>query len=146
MNSALVVFLADYLIWIQFAVVLAHLSLKNDSKSILKIFAVAGLALFITQVTKYLFFVPRPFVLFGTSPLLSNVHDASFPSGHTSTSFGLSFSLYPRRPRLVFVSLLFSVLIGAARVTAGVHYLIDILGGIMNALVVNLVVTKLIRR
>jgi undecaprenyl-diphosphatase len=63
------------------------------------------------------------------------VDPSSFPSAHTLIAFSIAFSLYMSGIKKAASWLLFlGVLIGLARVMAGVHYPSDIIGGILIAL------------
>ncbi len=87
----------------------------------------------LTEVIRFLYHRPRPFELFGISPLFGK-ESFSFPSGHAALLFALSFIVFffHRRWGLVFLAL--SLFVGIARVIAGVHFPSDILGGIIIAL------------
>lgn len=70
-------------------------------------------------------------VISGIAPLIPHPLDNSFPSGHALFSaaalIGLSFTV--RKQSILFITLIFTLLTAFARVTGGVHYPGDILGG-----------------
>lgn len=82
-----------------------------------------------TELIRVFYVRERPFIAYGFSPLVPHETDPSFPSGHAAFFFGMAFFLVLERPRLGAWFLLAALLIGAARVAAGVHYPLDILGG-----------------
>ncbi|MCL4404284.1 phosphatase PAP2 family protein [Patescibacteria group bacterium] len=88
--------------------------------------------------------VARPFAALGFTPLIGE-SGASFPSGHASLFFALSFMLlaFDRKWAYWFIGL--SLLNGLARIFVGVHYPLDILGGIAVGFVSYLIVKKLVR-
>ncbi|MDP2704112.1 MAG: phosphatase PAP2 family protein [bacterium] len=87
----------------------------------------------LTEVIRFLYYRPRPFELLGVSSLFGK-ESSAFPSGHAALLFALSFIVFffHRRWGAVFLGL--SLLVGVARVIAGVHFPSDILGGIIVAL------------
>jgi undecaprenyl-diphosphatase len=92
---------------------------------------------------------PRPFVAFGFDPLVAVSEAerlASFPSGHMAFLFAIAFVLFysNRKTGWWFVGL--SLVVGVARVIAGVHYPSDVIGGILIALISAFVVHTLIKQ
>lgn len=87
--------------------------------------------------------VARPFAAMGFTPLIGE-SGAAFPSGHASLLFALSFVLlaFDRKWGYWFLGL--SFLNGVARIFVGVHYPLDILGGIVVGLVSYIIVKFLI--
>ena len=63
----------------------------------------------------------------------SNFH--SFPSGHTSTVFALVLVLSLLVPKLKYFLFLLAMLIAYSRIALGAHYLTDVLGGVVVALI-----------
>lgn len=82
----------------------------------------------VTPAIRFFYEHPRPFVLYGTEPLLNETSN-SFPSGHAAFLFALAMTawFYNRR----WGNWLFAVasLVGLARIFAGVHWPFDVLGG-----------------
>lgn len=64
---------------------------------------------------------------------LNHLHQ-SFPSGHTQTVFSFSFWLSLRYPRLRIPSLLFASVIASSRIARNVHFLSDVVAGVIVAL------------
>ncbi|HBT33281.1 MAG TPA: hypothetical protein DEB15_10845 [Pusillimonas sp.] len=96
-------------------------------------------------IGKYLY-MPRPFVESVGSTLLAHKDNASFPSNHAMfmTIFATVFLL----ARQIKVGLFFGFLalcIGWSRVFLGVHYPVDIAGGILLGVVVSVCVWRGIR-
>lgn len=88
----------------------------------------------------------RPFIEL-SAPHLFVVHAYSFPSGHTTFVFALAtvaWYYHQKTSYFIFVS---GLIIGIARIMAGVHYPSDILGGIIvgvvSAYVLVLIAQKL---
>lgn len=93
----------------------------------------------ITELIRFLWNNPRPFDALSFSPLISE-KGASFPSGHAAFFFAIAFALWFSRGKLkggAWISAIMfiaAVLNGIARVSAGVHWPTDILGGVMVGL------------
>lgn len=134
-----VVFLASYLpILIVFGILFFVFRSSSSWKK--RFFLLLLLALsaviargILTEVIRFFYERPRPFEFLQISPLFSK-ESFSFPSGHIAFLFALSFIVFffHRRWGVVFLAL--SLLVGIARVVAGVHFPSDILGGIIVAL------------
>ena len=108
----------------------------RKKKEILKAFFTGGLAWVIAKILKFFIHVPRPF------DALPNVHalipesGLSFPSGHATFYMALAVSIYFFHKKAGYIFMFFALLIGIARIIAGVHFPVDILGGfILGALV-----------
>lgn len=79
----------------------------------------------------YLFYKEkRPAQLKGARVLIPVPRYPSFPSGHASFFFGISFLLLLYNVPLAIIFILCSCLMGIARVFCGVHWPRDILAGI----------------
>ncbi len=101
----------------------------EKKKEILLVFLSAFSAYFISEILKFLFHTSRPFlVLHDVSPLF-NQGGYAFPSGHASFFSALAFSIFFLHKKAGYVFMFFALLIGLARIIAGVHFPIDILGG-----------------
>lgn len=90
---------------------------------------------------------PRPQVhAAGLSPFHFGYDFESFPSGHTAVGFALAFAIARLEPRWRWAGLLFACAVAASRVILDVHYLGDVLGGALVALVVVRLLTLLSAR
>ncbi len=83
---------------------------------------------------------PRPFVELGFEPLFPHAQDSSFPSDHTLVGVALIGPMLWQAPKLGIWLLVWALLVGFARVAAGVHYPTDILGSAILALGLDTVV------
>ena len=72
-------------------------------------------------------------------------HDASFPSGHASTSFAAATMLSLSFPRFAPLLYVLAAAIAFSRVYVGVHYPFDVLGGALLGALVAIALRLLVR-
>ena len=76
----------------------------------------------------------RPYDLGVTHLIVERSADPSFPSDHATLAFAIAFTLLLLRDRLGFGYLFIAILVGLARVFVGIHFVGDVVGGAMTAL------------
>ena len=108
----------------------------QKKKEILKAFFAGALAWILAQVLKFALSFGRPAeALASIDPLLTKT-GYSFPSGHATFFMALAVSIFFFHKKAGYTFMFFALLIGIARVIAGVHFPVDILGGfVLGALV-----------
>ena len=122
----------------------------NEDKNKWQIFWNICLAVFssyaISQLLALIKFRTRPFLNSDIQQLVNPLSEKSFPSDHTTVVFATSLAVYFYNKKLGILLLLFSLLIGFARIYVGVHYPIDVLGGIilgsLSAFIFYLILNK----
>jgi len=140
--DSVITFFAVYFPYV--AIMLALLFLffyRRTLKEFFIVFFSSFLAYFISAILKILFHTLRPFEAFSqVHPLFPEI-GYSFPSSHAVFFSALAVSLFfcnkkvgLPAPRLRgqeagYLFMFFAILIGVARIVAGVHFPIDILGG-----------------
>ena len=72
--------------------------------------------------------VSRPFVALGGTPIFTHTADASFPSDHVTVGMSMLGARIADR-RIQWAAAVVVLLVGLARVLAGVHWLDDIVAG-----------------
>ncbi len=105
------------------------LVLMQKKKEILMVFFIGIIAYLFDIILKYIIHTPRPFDVFSQVHPLFAESWYSFPSGHATFFMALAFSLFFLHKKAGYVFMFFALLIGIARIIAGVHFPIDILGG-----------------
>lgn len=139
-----ITYLGNYgIVWILLAVVL--LCFKKHRKAGLAVGAALLLGFILGEgILKNVIQRPRPFYLWPELQLLiPQPSGFSCPSGHTTSSFAAATSLLLYRKRWGAVALVLAVLIGFSRMYFTVHYLTDVLFGIVLGIACALVVYKL---
>lgn len=105
------------------------------------LFAVLVGTLLTNLVMKPLFARPRPYVYYADNPLFMSWYefagahiesDKSFPSGHTTAAFEIGVALFlVLNKKYSWIFPVFSALVGLSRIYLMVHYVTDVLGGVL---------------
>ena len=105
------------------------------------------LGLLLSQMLRWAWPHPRPFVLELGVAHLAHAPDASFPSNHAVFCFAMAFAVWWNvlRKRMGWVLFGIGLLVCWARVYVGVHFPLDMLGGVLVAMVAAWSVTHLLR-
>jgi len=126
--DSLGIFFAEYLGYL--LAVLVFVVFWKKYRIIFQSFLAGIVARFgLTELIRWLWPNPRPFVDNNVNLLLSHTNSASLPSGHAAFFFGLStvVYLYNKKAGLFFFAA--SFLISISRVFGGIHWPLDILVG-----------------
>jgi len=108
----------------------------QKKKEILLVFFTGIVAYLVADILKIFIHSLRPFDAFSNVHALISETGYSFPSGHATFFMALAFSIFFSHKKAGYVFMFFALLIGIARVVAGIHFPIDILSGfILGALV-----------
>jgi membrane-associated phospholipid phosphatase len=78
---------------------------------------------------KILFQTPRPFQALDGVNALFLESGYAFPSGHSMVFMALGLAIFLLHKNAGYIFIFFAILIGLARIIAGVHFPADILGG-----------------
>jgi len=116
-------------------------------KEIILVFFSGVFAWCVAQVIKLLIHTQRPFLVLPNVSSLVPENGFSFPSGHATFYMALAFAIFLSHKKAGYVFISFAFLIGIARIIAGVHFPVDILGGfilgILTAYFVDFLYQKL---
>ena len=109
---------------------------KKNWKDFFMVFISSGFAWILAYVFKLFFQTERPFIA------LQNVHSLfsetgyAFPSGHATFFMALAIALFFNHKKVGYLFIFFALLIGIARIIAGVHFPVDILGGFILGFII----------
>src|SRR5258708_4763299 len=149
MVDTLSIFAANYLwyVIIGIAVVYFLIQSRPEQKRML-IFAALVLPLVYlgSLLGGALYYDARPFVVEHFTPLIPHKPSNGFPSDHVLWSAATAAIIFPSDGYLSLLLWVLTILVGAARVHAGVHHPIDIAGSIAMAILVAFIVYLTIRR
>ena len=149
--DTLIVFLAAYL---QYLLVVAFLMLLYfavySKREKLYIFWTTALSIIIargliTEIIRFFYHRPRPFLALTVGKLLSNGwfysdSEWSFPSGHAAFFFAMATAIYLHNKKWGVWFFIAAILMNISRIVAGAHYPSDILGGAIVGIVVGYLV------
>lgn len=105
---------------------------KNEFKQLL--FVVTGplFAFVITSVFRKLYNAKRPYEMYGFTPLIKKHKSGeSFPSRHAMSAAAIAAACFAVNLPLAVTLCIITILIAAARVVSGVHFIRDVLAGII---------------
>jgi undecaprenyl-diphosphatase len=133
----IIIFFADAFPYIVILLAVIYLFFyKKDWKDFFIIFISSGLAWFLAYIFKFIFHTGRPFEIFPNVISLFSESGYAFPSGHSTFFMALAFAIFFGHKKIGYIFIFFSLLIGIARIMAGVHFPIDILGGFILGFVI----------
>ena len=141
---------SDYLVPVSLALTLLGLwfvgkesaSRQKHQVGVFVALASMGLASWAVMLINGVYSRPRPFVDHDVSLLFYRPVDPSFPANTAATMFAIAAAVWGVNRRAGTALLLAAGLYGFARVYAGVHYPLDIIGGALIGIVVVALVFK----
>lgn len=98
----------------------------------------------VKEVIVFFYSRPRPIEILKINQLIGDVESGgSFPSGHAIFFFALSTVIYKQNKKAGLLFFAASLLIALARISAGLHWPSDILGGATLGILVGLFTWKI---
>lgn len=98
----------------------------------------------VTEIIRFFYNRPRPFLAFHFAPLIKQELTGSFPSGHMTFYFVLALTVFLLNKKWAWFFIVSVILMGLARIAAGVHWPSDILGGILIAIFSYFLIKKIL--
>lgn len=144
----IIIFFAEYVSYIIIAaVVISAIRLWRCNKTpeafkyLLALFS-AGVAKGIVTIIRFFYHHPRPSEALHLTSLFPEL-SYSFPSGHAMFFFALATGVYLTNKTFGRVLFALAILMGMARIAAGVHWPSDIVGGAVLGIILTLFLFKL---
>lgn len=97
------------------------------------------------NIIKSILKINRPFIDLSIIPLHSEV-GFSFPSEHMAVFTAIAIAMFLINKKAGLVFLIIAILIGLSRIIIGVHYPLDILGGLFVGMLVGLIFIKIFKK
>ncbi|NNM59009.1 MAG: phosphatase PAP2 family protein [Legionellales bacterium] len=138
------IFAAKYLCYF-FPLVLVYQGVRyRDRRALVIVILIAiFLSIALSQLIQHFYPTNRPFVDGLVSNLIHHAVNSSFPSDHTLFAATIAFGfIFGRVYKLGVFLLALTLVIGWGRVYVGVHYPLDIAGGLLIGLISALVCVK----
>lgn len=127
------IFFADYLAYLLVIGFLVLVIYEEGARQKFRLFAEGVIAVIlargiITTAIRFFYYHPRPFEAYGFAPLIGE-SGSSFPSGHAAWFFALAMVVWYVNRKWGIWYLVLAAAMGLARIYAGVHFPLDVLGG-----------------
>ena len=133
-----------------FILVMAFIYWNLSKKNGFKLMITFLLSTVLNGFLKIIFHAPRPFEKLGfiKGKRVETATGYAFPSGHTqsSTTFFSTLAIIFKKPWITFSALLLILLVGLSRIYLGVHWPIDVVGGIILGAGISLWLCPLVDR
>ena len=104
-------------------------SYRKSWREYIVVFFSSFVAYAVSLFLKILFHADRPFLALNNVQALLKEDGYAFPSSHAAFFGALAVAIFLLNKKVGYSFIFFAVVIGFARITAGVHFPIDILGG-----------------
>lgn len=145
--DTLIILCAKYLIWVVVLGGLLYWAGADDKKR-LAVFAALSLAVtyVVAWAAGHVWYDPRPFVTSGIAPLVPHAANNGFPSDHMLLGAAIAAIVFTRNRAWGLVLGALALVVGVARVWAGIHHYVDLVGSIVIAVCVVAAVDYGLRR
>ncbi|MDB5204343.1 MAG: undecaprenyl-diphosphatase [Candidatus Taylorbacteria bacterium] len=150
-SDDVIILFAEYLPYlIVLGVVIAvyhfwRLGQKNIAYGYMLAIISGGVARGVASIIRLFYHHPRPPQALHITSLFPET-SYSFPSGHAIFFFALATSVYFINKGWGKILFALSILIGLARIAAGVHWPFDIIGGAVLGVIISIIIQKIWKR
>ena len=135
MSHQVVVATAKYLVVLPVVVSSAWWAFRADRNQRIRYLSIlvggGVLAYLLAKVGGHLYEDPRPFITDQVVPYFESATDNGFPSDHTMLAAVFAAAMWPFHRVLSGLFYVMAVAVGLARVVAGVHHGVDVIGGLV---------------
>ncbi|HRF59619.1 MAG TPA: phosphatase PAP2 family protein [Fimbriimonadaceae bacterium] len=136
LNHLMVAITTTGLGWVQAIALIPFLWLQTTRRAAIAVFVAGAGAGLLRILLVRLIDRQRPSNFAWSTPLEDFFGHTSFPSGHTTTTFGIAFMLLllcreTSRAWVGWLALVWACLVATSRIVVGVHYPTDVLGAAM---------------
>src|SRR5579862_5771874 len=135
--NTLIIFCGTYLIWAIALVGFLYLIQSHKRKRI-ALFAVVVLPVtyVLGKIVGAFWYDPLPFVQNGTTPLIAHAANNGFPSDHVLLAAAIASVVFAYNRPLGILLWILALVVGGARVLAGVHHPVDVIAAAIVAALV----------
>lgn len=143
----LMIFGAEYVIYLTLMLIFiaAFKGRVSERKALLLALFALPILVIIIKIIHLFFYEPRPFVSLDISPLIPHKEDSSFPSRHTTIMSAIAFAYLYLKSKWSPLFLILLLWVGISRVYVGVHYPLDIIGGVFVGIISVAVALNIIK-
>ena len=132
----IIIFCAEYLFLFSIVIFLYYGYTAPNKKEFIKLALLTGIIAFgLSLIASALYYNPRPFMVTGVPPLVAHAPGNGFPSDHALLTGTIAAIVTVTSPYLGALLWLIAIAVSVARVLAGVHHSIDIIGSFIIAIV-----------
>ncbi len=136
--DSIIIFSGKYFIFV--VVLLAVVTtIISEKAARYKLMILAGISLLLAfgtgTIAGFLYYDPRPFVVDHSVPLIPHIPNNGFPSHHTLYAMTIAAVVFVHKRKTGIALGILAILCGVARVMAGIHHAIDVVGGVAVAII-----------
>lgn len=149
MTKDLIIFCGQYLYILTIVIAVVYfLIIPKDQKKSFALLAISALPCIylVSRLAANFYFDPRPFVVGHFTPFIPHAPDNGFPSDHALLTSAIASIVFVFNKKLSGLLWLLTIIVSAARVMAGIHHSIDIIGAVVISIVVATWVDLVLKR
>ena len=149
MLKGLIIFAAQYLYLVIMLIAAVHFFLlpKGEKKFFVILAVIALPCIYATsKIVAHFYFDPRPFVVGHFTPLIPHSPDNGFPSDHALLTSAVASVMFVYNKKVSLVLWVLTLIVGVARVMAGVHHMVDIIGAVTISILLTPIIEYVLKR
>ena len=149
MLKGLIIFAAQYLYLVIMLIAAVHFFLlpKGEKKFFVILEVIALPCIYVaSRIVAHFYFDPRPFVVGHFTPLIPHSPDNGFPSDHALLISAVASVMFVYNKKASLVLWVLTLIVGVARVMAGVHHMVDIIGAVTISILLTAIIEYVLKR